>query len=125
VQPLEKGSRHLRYFFHLVGHSETICDEDGLELPDPEEARLAALSAIEAVQREDPDAVEDWRGWRLNVVEASGALVFSIALDARSVGFLVAACLQSFARSRIEQRIASRRAGAHASNVLPAPSLTS
>jgi hypothetical protein len=115
----------MRYFFHLVSASETICDEDGLELPYPDEARLVALSAIEELQQEDPGAVEDWRGWRLTVVEASGALVFSIALDARSIRLLIAACLQSFARSRIEQRIASRSAGAHASDVPPAPSLAS
>ena len=115
----------MRCFFHIVGLSETICDEEGLELPDPEDARLAALREIEAWQQDDSGAVEDWRGWRLIVVDGFRRLSFSIALDARSIRLLIAACLQSFARSRIEQRIASRRAGAHASDVPPAPSLAS
>jgi hypothetical protein len=95
----------MRYFFHLVNASEIIRDEEGLELPDSEEARLAALSEIDELRREDSVTVEEWRGWRLNVVDASGALVFSIALDSTSVGLLTVACLELFARSQSLQHV--------------------
>jgi hypothetical protein len=90
----------MRYFFHLVNASEIIRDEEGLELPDPEEARAAALSEIEELRREDSVTVEEWRGWQLNVVDDSGASVFSIALNSTSVGLLTVACLEFFALSQ-------------------------
>jgi hypothetical protein len=89
----------MRYFFHLVNASEIIRDEEGLELPDSEEARSAALSEIDELRREDSVTVEEWRGWQLNVVDDSGTLVFSIALDSTSVGLLTVACLE-FAHSQ-------------------------
>jgi hypothetical protein len=42
-----------RFYFHVVnGHGETL-DEEGVELPDLEAARLQALSGIRSILREE------------------------------------------------------------------------
>lgn len=70
-----------RYYFHLANGHETVPDEEGLELDDLAEACAEAVGAIEELQRNDPSAAAKWKGWRLDVANASEAVVFSIGLD--------------------------------------------
>jgi hypothetical protein len=56
-------------------------DDKGVEVTDPDEARMHALEAIwELIQ--EGEEVSNWRGWRLEVANASGTVLFLIQLDA-------------------------------------------
>jgi hypothetical protein len=70
-----------RYYFHLVNQHDAVPDEDGLELIDLAKAGDEILLAVQEFRRENPPAADRWRGWRLNVADGSGAVVFSISLD--------------------------------------------
>jgi hypothetical protein len=70
-----------RYYFHLVNQHDAVPDEDGLELIDLAKAGDEILLAVQEFRRENPPAADGWRGWRLNVADGSGAVVFSISLD--------------------------------------------
>ena len=73
------GTR-MRCYFHLVNGSEEIRDREGLEVADLDQAHAEALETLHALARED-EAAAAWAGWRLDVCDASGALLFSIGLD--------------------------------------------
>ena len=68
-------------YFHLVNGSEMICDTEGLEVADLNQAQAEALETLHALAKEDEDAAATWSGWRLDVLDASGALLFFIGLD--------------------------------------------
>ena len=70
-----------RYYFHLATGHETVPDEDGLELVDLAKARNGVLAAVQEFRRECSSEADDWKGWRLNMADARGAVVFSISLD--------------------------------------------
>jgi hypothetical protein len=72
-----------RYYFHLVSPHEVILDDEGVEVTDLAEARAEALKTIDELRRESPSAAEGWEGWRLDVADAAGSVVFSISLDER------------------------------------------
>jgi hypothetical protein len=63
----------------LASQHETIPDQDGVEVTDVAETYAAARQAIKEFRSESPST--EWRGWRLDVTDASGAIVFSISLD--------------------------------------------
>jgi hypothetical protein len=71
----------MRYYFHLMAGREAIHDDKGIELDDPERARSAALEALEELSQADPELVQEAHGWKLNVADASGDVVFSLTLD--------------------------------------------
>jgi hypothetical protein len=68
-------------YFHLVKGRETIPDEAGIEVADIEIAQLEALKAVQELRREEGQIDAYLKGWRLNVVDASGNLLLSIRLD--------------------------------------------
>ena len=68
-------------YFHLVNGSEMICDMEGIEVADLDQAQAEAIETLHALAREDEDAAATWSGWRLDVLDASGKLLFSIGLD--------------------------------------------
>jgi hypothetical protein len=70
----------MRCHFHLVTSHEEILDEDGIEVSDLEDAKAHALSAIDELTREYAGAIEDWSGWRLDIVDPEGRLLHSIQL---------------------------------------------
>ena len=70
-----------RYYFHLANGHDTVPDEDGIELNDLAEACAEAVGAIEELRRNNPSAAAKWKGWRLDVADAFGTIVFSIRLD--------------------------------------------
>jgi hypothetical protein len=71
----------MRCYFHLVKQTETIPDEEGIEVLDLFQGRQAALRAAEELLREDKEAAAAAYGWRLDVSDASGDVLFSIWLD--------------------------------------------
>jgi hypothetical protein len=70
----------MRCYFNLVDGSEVIRDREGIEVSDPEQARAEALHVIREQRQADFPPI-DWSGWRLNVVDSTGGLLFSIPLD--------------------------------------------
>ena len=71
----------MRYFFHLVDAHDRVLDEDGVEVADTDHLRAHAQKAVEELRSEDPSAARDWRGWRLEVTDTSGAVLVTINLD--------------------------------------------
>ena len=69
----------MRCYFNLV---ETIVDSEGVEVADLNEARGLALEAVAEMIQHNGGEITDWRGWRLEAVDASGAVLFTIRLDA-------------------------------------------
>jgi hypothetical protein len=70
-----------RYYFNLTDGNEVIRDEDGIEAPDARTALILAFEAIEELRGEDPSSLREWQGWRLDIIDDSGHLIHSLALD--------------------------------------------
>jgi hypothetical protein len=70
----------MRCYFHLVNGSEVLRDREGLEVPDLDQAHVEALETLRALAQDD-EASAAWQGWRLDVCDASGTMLFSIDLD--------------------------------------------
>ncbi len=70
----------MRCYFHLVSSHEEIVDDEGLEVSGLEDAKAQAASAISELRRDYAGAIEDWAGWRLNIVDGEGRLLHSIQL---------------------------------------------
>ena len=68
------------YYFHLANQHEIILDKDGVEATDPDDVYTEAAKAIEELRRKDPAEAARWEGWRLDVTDASGVVIFSINL---------------------------------------------
>ncbi|MBD2751058.1 hypothetical protein IC232_30980 [Microvirga sp. BT688] len=68
-------------FFHLVHRHERILDETGIEVSDLEAAHYQAIKAIQELRDEGEEGEVDWRGWHLEVTDASGKVLLSIPLD--------------------------------------------
>jgi hypothetical protein len=69
-------------YFHLVHTHERILDETGIEVSDLEAAHYQAIKAIQELRQEGEADEVDWRGWQLEVTDASGKVLFSIPLNA-------------------------------------------
>ncbi len=73
-----------RYFFNLTNGETMIRDEEGIVASSIRAAVVSALEAVEELRAQDPSNSDEWRGWRLEIVDASGQTVQSIPLDALS-----------------------------------------
>ncbi|WP_201842418.1 DUF6894 family protein [Microvirga zambiensis] len=71
----------MRYYFHLVAPDDGILDEVGIEASCPETAKAEALLALQEILADHEDASDGWRGWQLEVTDASLRTVFTIDLD--------------------------------------------
>ena len=71
----------LHYYFNLTDGHDVIPDEIGIEVSDDRAALIHAFEAVEELRREADASPEEWRGWWLNIMDASGRLVHSLALD--------------------------------------------
>ncbi len=71
----------MRCYFHLMSGSEVIRDPEGVEVTSLDGARTQAHKAIQDLVQEDPTSAASWAGWRLEVCDAAGAVLFSISLD--------------------------------------------
>ncbi|MET0744954.1 MAG: hypothetical protein ABWY78_16400 [Microvirga sp.] len=71
---------NMRCYFNLLNASDVIKDTDGIEVDDVEEARAQAMRAVEELREDDDLANDDWQGWQLEVVDDTGAILFTIPL---------------------------------------------
>jgi hypothetical protein len=71
----------MRCFFHLVNDHEEIVDNTGIEVQDLESAKVEALLAITELRHEIGAEIEDWSGWRLDIVCPEGTLLHSLPLN--------------------------------------------
>ena len=71
----------MRCFFHLVNDHEEIVDNTGIEVQDLESAKVEALLAITELRHEIGAEIEDWSGWRLDIVCPKGTLLHSLPLN--------------------------------------------
>lgn len=72
----------MRLYFHLQNGTETIRDEDGVEVSDVAAAKAEALNTIRDMRSAEDRKQPDWAGWKLAVADESGALLFSLDVDA-------------------------------------------
>jgi len=72
----------MRCYFNLASADETITDEAGVEVDNPQQAYAVALAMIAEMVRDGEAQAADWRGWRLLAVDESDALLFTISLGA-------------------------------------------
>ena len=70
-----------RYYFNLTDGHNVISDEIGIEVSDNRAALIQAFDAVEELRREGDTSPSEWEGWRLNIVDGSGRLIHSLALD--------------------------------------------
>jgi hypothetical protein len=68
----------IRIYFHLKDAHEVLVDVEGVEVSDPQEARVQAALALEELR---PTDVQYWSGWTLTAVDAAGRVLFSVDLD--------------------------------------------
>ena len=74
-----------RYYFNLTNGEVVIRDEEGTEVSSMESALVSAMEMIEELRAEDPFSADEWKGWRLEIIDASGQMVHSMPLDIRSL----------------------------------------
>ena len=73
----------MRYYFNLVRADETISDQVGIELADLAAQFLEPIIFESLAElRKENGKVNRWRGWMLEVRDASNNVVFVIDLDA-------------------------------------------
>lgn len=70
-----------RYYFNLTDGFEVIPDEIGIEVSDARSAMIHAFEAVEELRREANTSPDEWKGWRLDILDDSGSLIHSLALD--------------------------------------------
>jgi hypothetical protein len=70
-----------RYYFNLTDGQNVIPDEIGIEVSDDRAALIQAFEAVEELRGETDSSPDEWTGWWLNILDASGRLVHSLALD--------------------------------------------
>ena len=73
--------KQMRCYFHLVNVSEVMRDTEGLEVADLDQAHVESLVTLDALAQTNKAAAATWAGWRLDVCDASGGLLFSVSLD--------------------------------------------
>jgi hypothetical protein len=73
-----------RYYFNLTDGNSMIRDEEGIEASSVQAAVVAAMEAVEELRAQDPLKSDEWQGWQLEIVDASGQAVQTIPLDALS-----------------------------------------
>jgi hypothetical protein len=75
------GNSPMRCYFNLVHADRRIPDLEGIEVDDVEEARIEARKAVDEFRLEDEFIIQDWEGWRLEVTDPAGTVLFTIDLD--------------------------------------------
>jgi hypothetical protein len=71
----------MRCFFNLHNTDDTILDEEGVEVSNVEELRAQVAKEVNEVRSADPLVAGEWKGWRLEATDPSGAVLFSVNLD--------------------------------------------
>ena len=73
--------RTMRFYFNLVCDEEMMIDDEGVEVRDIEHARVQALKAIAELRQEAGSALDEWSGWRLEVMNEAGEIMFALHLN--------------------------------------------
>jgi hypothetical protein len=73
-----------RYYFNLTDGDTMIRDLEGTEASSLQAAVRSAMEAVEELRAQDPSSSDEWQGWKLEIVDASGQAVVTIPLDALS-----------------------------------------
>ena len=73
-----------RYFFNLTNGETMIRDEEGIVASSIQAAVVSAMEAVEELRAHDPSNSDEWQGWQLEIVDASGRAVQAIPLDTLS-----------------------------------------
>ena len=73
-----------RYYFNLTNGDAMIRDEEGIEASSIQAAVVSAMEAVEELRAQDPSNSDEWQGWRMEIIDASGQAVQTIPLDAVS-----------------------------------------
>jgi uncharacterized protein DUF6894 len=75
------------YYFNLVRAHETISDQVGIDLDDvaAEFLEPIILESLAELRKENGKVANRWRGWMLEVRDASNNVLFVIDLDALTV----------------------------------------
>jgi hypothetical protein len=71
----------MRLHFHLVNGTETIRDEEGIEVADLDAAKAEALNAIREMRGEQDTEPHRWAHWKLAAADETGAFLFSLDVD--------------------------------------------
>jgi hypothetical protein len=71
----------VRLYFHLTSAHDVIRDPEGVDVADLQDALLEATKTVEELRQADEFAAMDWSGWRLDVTDAAGRVLFSLDLD--------------------------------------------
>ncbi len=71
----------MRLYFHLKDATDTVHDLKGVEVSNVEEARAQTIQAIRELCDDDASSARDWSGWRLEIADADGVVLFSLDLD--------------------------------------------
>ena len=69
-----RGEAFVRIYFHLKDAHEVLLDVEGVEVSDPQEARVQAALVIEELR---PTDVQYWSGWTLTATR----VLFAVDLD--------------------------------------------
>jgi hypothetical protein len=64
-----------------VNGSESIRDEEGVQVSELQQAKSAAISVVREMRSEKCGEVPDGAGWRLAAADQAGALLFTLELD--------------------------------------------
>jgi type IV secretory pathway VirB4 component len=73
-----------RYYFNLTNGETMIRDEEGIVASSIRAAVVSAMEAVDELRGHDPSNSDEWQGWRLEIVDASGQAIQAIPLDALS-----------------------------------------
>jgi hypothetical protein len=71
----------MRVYFNLANSAGSIPDSDGLYVIDLDDAYAQAKQAIAEILQENEPMKADTVGWRLDAVDSTGAVLFSIDFD--------------------------------------------
>ena len=70
-----------RYYFNLTDGEQFIWDGAGLELADINIAVVYAVTAIKELRAGSSAPLDDWLGWRMEIISSTGEVVSVIPLD--------------------------------------------
>jgi hypothetical protein len=70
-----------RYYFNLTDGNRIICDDEGLQLADINTVVDYAIKAIEELRAEAPSPSDEWLGWRMEITNGTGEVVWMIPLE--------------------------------------------
>ena len=69
-----------RFFFNLVSDTETIHDEEGLDLPPEGDVAGQITRALEDLHQNGMLASAEWQGWQVVITDGAGQTLLSVAL---------------------------------------------